>query len=193
MYEIILQSILRIPHFINYYHQLVCMKHLYSLGILLLLLFATAAVKAQQIRYATGVAAFSSQYSAGSWAAMQALGAPNSVGCGDISTAWASRTSDDNREFLELNFDDPAPINRIFIHETYHPGAIDTVYVFNPNTQAYEKVYEATAAAGTPCPRVFTITFPVTAFPVSRIRIAVNSQAVSGFNEIDAVGIANYT
>lgn len=172
--------------------QFVHMKHLYSSGILLLLLLVSAVTKAQ-IRYATGVVSFSTQYSTGSWSAAQTLGAPNTVGCGDISTSWASANPDGRREFLELSFDNPAPINRIFIHETLSPGAVDTVYVLNPNTQVYEKVYEATAAGGKPCPRAFAINFALTSFPVSQIRIAINSPAVPGYNEIDAVGIANYS
>ncbi|MGN6417748.1 MAG: T9SS type A sorting domain-containing protein [Pseudobacter sp.] len=168
------------------------MKHLYSSGILLLLLLVSAITKAQ-IRYATGVVNFSSQYSTTGWSAEQTLGAPNTVGCGDVSTSWASASSDGRREFLELSFDNPAPVNRIFIYETLSPGAIDTVYVFNPNTQAYEKVYEATAAASTLCPQVFTINFALTSFPVDRIRIAINSPAVAGYNEIDAAAIANYS
>lgn len=165
------------------------MKQLYSSGILLLFLLV-GLISNAQIRYATGVVAFSSQYSPTSWSAAQTLGAPNTVGCGDINTAWASASSDGRREFLELEFADPAPVNRVYIHETLAPGAVDTVYVFNPGTQQYEKVYEGTAQAGTPCPRRFAIIFPQTTFPVSRIRIAINSQLVPGYNEIDAVGIA---
>lgn len=146
-----------------------------------------------QIRYATGVVAFSSEYSGLGWSASQTLGSPNTVGCGDISTAWAPLSSDGSREFLELSFDNPAPINRIFIYETLAPGAVDTVYIFNPNTQAFEKVYEGTASGGVPCPRVFTIDFPLTSFAVDKIRIAINSPKVNGYNEIDAVAIANYT
>lgn len=168
------------------------MKHLYSSGILLLLLLVSVLTKAQ-VRYASGVVSFSSQYSGSGWSAGQVLGVPNTNACGDISTAWASASSDGSREFLELSFDDPAPINRVFIHETLSPGAIDTVYVFNPNTQAYVKVYEATAVAGAPCPRALVINFALTSFPVDRIRIAINSQVVPGYNEIDAVGIANYS
>ena len=169
------------------------MKQLYSLGILLFLLQWSYNVKAQ-VKYAARAIAWSSQYyQSGSWTAQQATGLPNVSGCSDNGSAWASRTQDDQREWLEFGFDDPMPISRIFIHETYNAGAIDTVYVFNPHTQLYEKVYEATAVAGAPCPRAFRIAFPATYFPVSKIRIAINSPAVRGYNEIDAVGIAYYT
>ncbi|QEC42693.1 T9SS type A sorting domain-containing protein [Pseudobacter ginsenosidimutans] len=169
------------------------MKQLYSLGVLLLCLQWSYSAKAQ-IKYAARVTAWSSQYYAsGSWTAQQAAGLPNVAGCGDYGNAWASKTQDDQREWLEFEFDDPAPISRVFIHETYNAGAVDTVYVFNPNTQLFEKVYEGSAAAGAPCPRAFSVAFPATVFPVSRIRIAINSPAVRGYNEIDAVGVALYS
>lgn len=165
------------------------MKQVYSFGLCLMLSFITTVTVAQQ-RYAARVLRFSTEYSAGPWSASKTLGAPTITTCNDNSEAWASSSSDSRREFLELEYDNPAPINRIFIYETLSPGAVDTVYVFNPNTLVYEKVYEATAAAAATCPRKLSIFFPVTSFPVSKIRIAINSPAVNGFNEIDAVGIA---
>lgn len=169
------------------------MKQLYSFSVSLFLLLLCSAAEAQ-IKYATRATAWSTQYyETSTWTAQQAAGAPNTSGCGDYGTAWASKTQDGRREFLELEFADPAPVSRIFIHETYNPGAVDTVYVLNPNTGLFEKVYERTAAPGAPCPRALSIAFPLTAFPVSKIRIAINSPAVSGYNEIDAVGVAQYT
>jgi len=37
--------------------------------------------------------------------------------------------------------------------------------------------------------RIFTVTFPLTGFPVDAVRIELDSPAVPGWNEIDAVGI----
>lgn len=169
------------------------MKQHYSFSVFLLLLLLCSAADAQ-IKYAARATAWSTQYyESGSWTAQQAAGAPNTTGCGDYGTAWASKTQDGQREFLELEFADPAPVSRIFIHESFNSGAIDTVYVLNPNTGLFEKVYEATAAPSAPCPRAMSIAFPLTSFPVSKIRIAINSPVVRGYNEIDAVGVAQYT
>jgi hypothetical protein len=165
------------------------MRQVYSFGLCFLFSVITTVSLAQR-RFAARVLSFSSEYSPSAWSASKTLGAPTISNCGDNSEAWASSSSDARREFLVLEYDDPAPVNRIFIYETLSPGAVDTVYVLNPHTNAYEKVYEATAAASASCPRQLTISFPVTSFPVSRIRIAINSPAVGGFNEIDAVGIA---
>ncbi|MGN6417742.1 MAG: T9SS type A sorting domain-containing protein [Pseudobacter sp.] len=169
------------------------MKQLYS-SLIFIFLFLLSDAADAQIKYATRVTAWSSQNRAtGSWSASNAAGAPNVVGCGDNGSAWASGAADNRREFLELEYSDPAPISRVFIHETYYPGAVDTVYVMNPSSGLWEKVYEGTAAAFPTCPRVFSVAFPLTAFPVSKLRIALNSPAVTGYNEIDAVGVAAYT
>jgi len=147
------------------------------------------------LRYASSVVAFSSQYhTSGTWAAVEALGAPNTYpDYGDIGSAWASLSPDGQREYLVLGFANPAPAARILIWETLAPGAVDTVWVRNPNTNLWENVYTATAAPITPAnSRILNINFPATtAFNVQYVRIALNSPAVSGWNEIDAVALSN--
>ncbi len=141
-------------------------------------------------RYASTVINFSSEYTPTDWSANQVLGAPDVYpSYGDLVNAWASLNADDSREYLELGYSNPAPINFIDIYETYSPGAVDTVYVKNPNTGLFEIVYTATAVAAPAVARILHITFPETSFNVSEIRIAINSGAVPDFNEIDAVAI----
>lgn len=155
---------------------------------------------AVDVRYADTVLAYSSQYEGGTargygppWTATQALGAPDVYpNYGDIGEAWSGATQDDQREFLELGFSNPTPINYINIYETYAPGSVDTVYVKNPNTNQWEIVYSAAAAYQYPVARIMHIDFPLTAFPVSEVRIAVNSPAIFDWNEIDAVEIGRY-
>ncbi|GAB2951731.1 hypothetical protein GCM10027048_15910 [Hymenobacter coalescens] len=144
------------------------------------------------LRYASSVLRFSSQYNDNSWAAAQVLGTPNVYPRhGDLSGAWASSDADGSREFLVLRFDNPAPAKRILIWETYNPGAIDTVFVRNPTTQAWVPVYTATAAAAGANSRILNINFPLTSFPVRDVRIALNSDAVAGWNELDAVALSD--
>ena len=141
-------------------------------------------------RYATSVISYSSQFSCCDWGVDRALGEPNVYpNSGDNSEAWASATADDQREYLVLQYNNPAPINFIDIYETFTPGAIDTVYVKNPGTGQFETVYTATAAPATEQARILHITFATTSFNVSQIRIAINSPDVQDFNEIDALGI----
>jgi hypothetical protein len=141
-------------------------------------------------RWATTVLGFSSQYTATDWSAAQALGMPNTYPAyGDIATAWASVSANGQREFLELGYTNPEPINAVSIYETLNPGAVDKVSVRNPSTGLWQEVWAGTAAPAGNTSRIFTVTFPLTSFPVDAVRIDINSIAVSSWNEIDAVGI----
>jgi speckle-type POZ protein len=161
-------------------------------GLLMLLHAKWYDTFAQQ--YASGVINFSSQYTSTSWSAMQATGAPNTYpNYGDLVTAWASLTSDGHREFIELSYSQPQIINEIWVYETYNPGAIDSVYVRYTGSSNWVLVWDTTAAALPPVSIIRKIKFSLTPLPVDAVRISLNSVAVSGWNEIDAVAILNNT
>ena len=151
---------------------------------------SAAGVPGSNCRWATSVVGFSSQYSTTAWSAQHALGSPDTYSSyGDIPSAWASATSDGQREFLVLAYSDPAPINFVNVYETWNPGAIDRIAVKNPGTGLFETVWTGTAAAAAPVSRVFTATFPQTSFDVTEVRIEFNSPVVPNWNEVDAVAI----
>lgn len=146
------------------------------------------------IRYATSVINFSSQWSPDDWAATKILGEPDVYPAHyDSINAWAPLTPNGPREWIEIGFDNPLPVSEILIYETLRPGTVDTVYIKNPETGLWEMVWQGTA---TPAPleaRILTVAFPTTSFPVSQVRIAMNTAAVAYWNEIDAVGlVTNY-
>ncbi|MCU0431743.1 MAG: hypothetical protein MUF42_17425, partial [Cytophagaceae bacterium] len=104
--------------------------------------------QSQTFQYASSVLGFSSEYNStdpscsNSWAACRALGEPDVFpNHGDSSKAWAPRSSDNQREFIQLGFSTPIKTDSIFIYETYNPGAIDTIYLRNAQTQTWEKVW----------------------------------------------------
>lgn len=153
--------------------------------------FVRASRGTPSVRWATSVIGFSSEYSSDAWSAAQTLGQPDIYPqYGDISSAWASQNPDDNQEFLELAFDDPEPVIAVSIYETYSPGAVSKVSVRNSNTGAWTEVWTGTAAPAPEVARVFTVTFPETAFPVDAVRLDIDSPAVPSWNEIDAVSIS---
>ena len=163
-----------------------------KIPVLVILLLSSFLVTSQAISYADEVVGFSSQFSSNSWSASRAQGAPDVYpDYGDDSYAWASSGEDDMREYLELQYACPYPINEIWIYETYNPGAVDTLYVKNPNTDQWEMVWSGTAFEAPKQSRIFKATFDQTSFSVAKIRIAINSPAVSSWNEIDAVAIVN--
>ncbi len=144
-------------------------------------------------RYANNVIAVSSEYSGSKFGATQTLGSQDVYPEYKTSTnSWISKTSDAQREYLELQFPSPAPVNYIEIYETFNPGAIDTVYV-KDDMGNFVVVYSDSAKAEPKEARIKHIDFPLTSYDVTEIRIAINSPAVLGYTAIDAVVIGQIT
>jgi hypothetical protein len=133
----------------------------------------------------------SSQFSTTSWSAAQAPGEENVYpDHGNFKKAWASLKEDENREFLVLGLDIPQTAKTIETYETYNPGAIDSVFIRHSDTGQWIKVYSKPVDTDiAQQKRIFSIFLNETPFLVDAIRIAVNSPAVEGRNEIDAVAI----
>ena len=123
-----------------------------------------------------------------SWGVRQVTGPPNTSGFGDISTAWASATQDDQKEWLQLEYEKSVVPTAIVIHETHNPGAVYKV-THVPIWGKEEVLWEGTDP--TPVGTAGGVSrLPVTTSArSSRIKVYINSPAVSGWNEIDAVGV----
>lgn len=135
------------------------------------------------------IARFNPQPVAGDhWQVDQVLGKPDTKGQGDIPTAWASATRDDQPEWLDLGYQWFVKPVSIEIHETYNPGAVTKVTMFD--WRGDEKVvWEGTAnVAARQSPTVNQIRLRHT-FLTRRIKLYIDSPAVPGWNEIDAVGV----
>ncbi len=138
-------------------------------------------------KYASGVNIFSSEMAEN--LSQQIIGTPNTYpNYGDFATAWSTKDDQIRREFIELTYDNPQPINFIDIYETLNSGSIDTVYVKNPATDAFEVVYIGSAELYNK-PQQNRISFPLTTYAVSTVRIAINSIDLPAQKSIDAVAI----
>ncbi|MBL7875717.1 MAG: hypothetical protein JNL53_08635 [Cyclobacteriaceae bacterium] len=141
-------------------------------------------------QYASKVIRFSSQYTSTSWSASQALGEPDTYPkYGDFTTAWASLTEDEKREYLELGFDTLQTVKKIEIYETWNPGAIDSIYLRDASSKKWTVVYSKSIKNLPGTSRIFTIQLIETPYFVDAIRLAINSKEAKGWNEIDAVAI----
>jgi hypothetical protein len=122
------------------------------------------------------------------YGANQVIGAPNTTGPGDISTAWASAAQDDQAEWLILEYDTKVVPKAIIVHETYNPGAVVKATHY-PKWGKEEILWEGTD------PTPVTAGAGVSRLPVQiaqktgRIKLYIDSQTVAGWNEIDAVGL----
>jgi hypothetical protein len=125
---------------------------------------------------------------AGNWTAAQATGPPNTTGPGDIPTAWTSAQSDNQEEWLLLDYEKSVVPTAIVVHETYNPGAVFKV-THVPRWGAEQILWEG--ADPTPVGSGAGVSrLPVAKrVRTSRIKVYINSPGVPSWNEIDAVGL----
>ncbi|MFA6618327.1 MAG: T9SS type A sorting domain-containing protein [Candidatus Neomarinimicrobiota bacterium] len=152
------------------------------------------------LHYAHSVIAFSSEAHdstmfPGAWSAQQVLGPPDAYPYYDNKNGlvWNPETADDQREFIELGFETPVYASGVMIYETYGAGAVDSVYVRNADDASWHNVWSGDAGRLNPISRIFPVMFEATAFKVDAVRLAINSPAVSGYHEYDAVALVENT
>jgi hypothetical protein len=123
------------------------------------------------------------------WGPEQATGAPDTwPRSGDLTTSWASQTPDGQPEWLELSYSKPSRPSAVLVYETFNPGAVDRVVGFDAQGKEVEMW---SGQDPTPAGKEKGISIiPVHPdFDLSRIRIYLDSPKVTGWNEIDAVGL----
>lgn len=137
--------------------------------------------------YATSVIDFSSQWNPGSWAAAQAVGAPDTFSYGDISTAWAPGPANGTLEFLSLGYATPLYSSGAVIRETYGNGFVYQVDAIDTIGTAHQ-VWSGqdTSLPGTPVD--FALSWKTTTFQTAGLKIYVNTDHnLSAWEEIDSV------
>jgi hypothetical protein len=122
------------------------------------------------------------------WDVSQATGPPNTTGPGDITTAWASATPDGQQEWLVLEYGSAVVPKAILVHETYNPGAVVKATHF-PHFGNEQVLWEGTDPTPTSAGAGVSRLPIATAVKTGRIKLYIDSPAVSGWNEIDAVGL----
>jgi hypothetical protein len=134
------------------------------------------------------VRSVSSQYSDASWSAAHVLGPPDVFPAnGDQPNAWASREADAGVEYIEVGFAEARRVSGVDLYETYNPGAVTRVEVITADGQS-RPVYEGSAAPlAQPAIRRH-LAFACTDSPIVAVRVTLDSKAVPGWNEIDAIG-----
>jgi tRNA A-37 threonylcarbamoyl transferase component Bud32 len=119
------------------------------------------------------------------WGPEQATGLPDTYPrMGDHATAWASATADGQPEWLLLEYDQMVQPVSILVYETFNPGALSKVSVFRPDGTEVP-VWQGRDPVARGIARV-----PAKLnFKTNRVLLYINSPAVPGWNEIDAVGV----
>jgi hypothetical protein len=124
------------------------------------------------------------------WGPEQACGEPDTKEAGDLGTAWATREQDAAGEWLMLEYGPPVRATSVEIHETFNPGAVEAIAIFDPAGDEIEVWRARAIAPATETKRALKIDLPL-GFTVERLLLRLRSEAVPGWNEIDAVGLGD--
>jgi hypothetical protein len=145
-----------------------------------------AAAQDDVLRQWANSASATSEYTSDDYNAMQATGAPDTEGCGDIPTAWAS-SRPNSVETLTVGFETAVWPTEIHIYQSYNPGSIVGVALLTE--EGGDPIVIANSAdPGTECPGVFALAISgdIPA-PVNGLVIYLDQRTSGDWNEIDAV------
>jgi OmpA-OmpF porin, OOP family len=84
-------------------------------------------------------------------------------------------------------------IQQVLVHENLNPGAIVVIDLFDTGGESYRVFENANPAPYTATVgRMFSYTCDRTPYLVASVRVVLKSNAVKGFNHVDAIGIADH-
>jgi OOP family OmpA-OmpF porin len=132
----------------------------------------------------------------GQWSAQQALGPPSvdpAVSKGS-ECAWSPADADSGREeYIKLGFEKAINVQQIAISEVLGASSIVKVILFDSrNTPNVVWTNPAIGPAATPG-KMTHIFIPPTSYTCNSLMLVLNTNAVSGYSNIDAVGISDGT
>ncbi|NVO04179.1 MAG: hypothetical protein HXX09_15910 [Bacteroidetes bacterium] len=121
-----------------------------------------------------------------SWSPEQMIGVPNVQKYGDNGNAWASKEQDKGEEWVKLTFEKEVNATEVRIKETYNAGAITKIVLYD-NTNKSHVVYQAKSETKKNEMQYLVAKFPKTGYKTKMVKIVLDSKAITGWNEIDAV------
>ncbi|MGW8121777.1 OmpA family protein [Roseivirga echinicomitans] len=160
------------------------------LSVLLWVFCFTATYSQTTVQWASRVIDYSSEISELQGSAKQVLGKPNVLPQGgDNPSAW-SPFNPNTVEFIKVQFDLEMPIEQIAIGETFNPGAIREVFLYDEDNKEHS-VFKQTPGPINESHRMFRIFLDKTPYNVKAIKIVVDGRSVDGFTAIDCIGVSN--
>lgn len=145
------------------------------------------------IQWASKVLAYSSQKSEQFYAAKQVLGIPNSMdGYTDSPFSWATKDIDNKEiEFIHVAFEEAMYVEQFVIVESVNPGAIDQVFLYDAAGNEYLVFQTARSRPIYTQSRFFARKIDRTPYKAVSLKLILNTKAVAGSNQIDAIAIAD--
>lgn len=150
---------------------------------------APSELSARGVLWASAVQGFSSQYSSTRNAAAAAIGAPDVYpGEGDLSGAWASESKNRGVEWIAVEFPTPFVTQSVLWAETFNPGAVIRVDdLSDPNAPVV--LWESAGDPHVTGSLIAELRLPAPR-TIRALRFVLDTSRVTGWNEIDAIGLA---
>lgn len=127
-----------------------------------------------------------SQYGDDGYAPAQATGAPDVGTASDNPLAWASESPDGGEEQLTLTYEHAVTPTGVRIYESYNPGAVVAVEAYDEDEEEWVVLWEGEEQTDETI-RVFSPELEEAEFTTTQIRLTLDTESVTGWNEIDAV------
>ena len=151
-----------------------------------------------QSQWASSVIGYSSVSASGTkkqYKPEQVLGKPNKLpATGSATTAWSPLNDDGGTEYIHVAFSKAQKAQQIAVAENFNPGSISKIEAYDSLGTSY-LIYENTSpqAILNTQGRMFHHFFPMTNYAVKSVKITLNTLAVPGSNQLDAIGISSST
>jgi outer membrane protein OmpA-like peptidoglycan-associated protein len=169
----------------------------FRLFILILLVLASHVADAQQSYvWAAKVVQVSSQQASGKapYSPDKVLGEPNAYPHGEVNgEAWSPKKENAAEEFIEVSFKKSLRPQQVTVVENVNPGTVSKIELVDIKGGKHT-VYTNNTPGPLPVPfRVLRVTFPVTSYRAIGVVVTLKTDKVDGFNQIDAIGMAETT
>ena len=141
-------------------------------------------------QWASEVVDFSSQYNKADWFATQALGKPDMSSCKKAQFAWAPSKENEGIEFLRVRFAEPVWFPEIGVHETQILGFVRKIILWDAEGKGAEYDVQDSLAGDEKCRGTSRFRIDEHTKPVNEISVVLDTKAVRGWNEIDAISLS---
>ncbi len=144
----------------------------------------------QTVQWASSVIEFSSELTPIQYSAQQATGKPNVLPAGGQNpNAWTPEKPR-REEFLKVGFASPMQIRQVAIAESYNPGALFKVFVYDETGK--EHLLHSLPPGPIPQKgRMLNVMVERTPYKVAAVKLVFDGEAVVDYFSIDAVAIAD--
>ncbi|MCX6156302.1 MAG: OmpA family protein [Candidatus Kapabacteria bacterium] len=144
-------------------------------------------------QWAWKVIDFSSEYGKKQYSAQQVLGKPSVMpDFGSSPCAWRPQTQNNNQsEWIHVTFQKPMKACQLSIAENFNYGCVEKIFLMDSTRKEFLDIDIETDTVSHSSGRMNNIFFPMTNFKVASVKIILNTNLVSGWKEIDAIGISD--